>query len=94
MRSPPPRASWSARPTGRAGRGEESVKDRFTLPEEKMVPFLTGEYNTEQARQDISAKVGCSSACRVGWLASRGRLSVLEMVLLVESASGRCLAGD
>ena len=39
-------------------KGEESVKDRFTLPEDKMVPFLTGEYTPEEAREDIAAKVG------------------------------------
>lgn len=38
-------------------KGEESVKDRFTLTEDKMVPFLTGEYTSQDARNDISAKV-------------------------------------
>ena len=38
-------------------KGEESVKERFTLPEEKMVPYLEGEYTLEQAQSDLKAKV-------------------------------------
>ena len=39
-------------------KGEESVKERFTLPESKMVPFLEGEYTLDIARADLIAKVG------------------------------------
>jgi SPX domain protein involved in polyphosphate accumulation len=38
-------------------KGEESVKERFTLTEEKMVPFLEGEYTLETAQADLRAKV-------------------------------------
>ncbi|EIE21857.1 hypothetical protein COCSUDRAFT_47964 [Coccomyxa subellipsoidea C-169] len=37
-------------------KGEESVKERFTLPEEKMVPFLEGEYTLDKAVRDLQAK--------------------------------------
>jgi hypothetical protein len=30
--------------------GEESVKERFTLDEDKVVPFLEMEYGLEQVR--------------------------------------------
>ena len=45
-------------------KGEESVKERFTLPEEKMVPYLEGEYTLEQAQSELKAKVQapCPSA--------------------------------
>lgn len=33
------------------------MKERFTLPEEKMVPYLEGEYTLEQAQSDLKAKV-------------------------------------
>jgi SPX domain protein involved in polyphosphate accumulation len=39
-------------------KGEESVKERFTLPENKMVPYLEGEYTLPQAVADLRAKVG------------------------------------
>lgn len=42
-------------------KGEESVKERFTLPEDKMVPFLEGEYTLDKAVRDLQAKVGTSS---------------------------------
>lgn len=32
--------------------GEESVKERFTLDEAKVVPFLEQEYTLEQVRAD------------------------------------------
>jgi len=38
-------------------KGEESVKERFTLPEDKMVPYLEGEYTLEQAQADLKKKV-------------------------------------
>ena len=44
-------------------KGEESVKERFTLPEPKMVPFLEGEYTVEQACADLRAKVRPAPAC-------------------------------
>lgn len=59
-------------------KGEESVKDRFTVAEDKMVPFLTGEYTVEQARRDISAKVctlAAACAMRCPW-AGRGSCAV------------------
>ena len=38
-------------------KGEESVKDRFTLPEAEMLNFLVGEYRVDQARKDLEKKV-------------------------------------
>lgn len=53
----PPSQCFMERKTHRESwKGEESVKDRFTLPENQMVPFLTGEYGQQQAEHDISAK--------------------------------------
>ena len=37
-------------------KGEESVKERFMLPEDRMVPYLEGEYTIEQAQADLRAK--------------------------------------
>lgn len=37
-------------------KGEKSVKERFTLPEHKIVPFLEAEYTAEQFRDDLIAK--------------------------------------
>ncbi len=37
-------------------KGEESVKERFMLPENKMVPYLEGEYTIAQAQADLRAK--------------------------------------
>lgn len=39
-------------------KGEESVKERFTLPEPKVVPYLEGSYTVEQFQADLRAKVG------------------------------------
>ena len=39
-------------------KGEESVKERVVLPENKVVPFLEQTYTVEQAKQDLRAKVG------------------------------------
>lgn len=36
-------------------KGEESVKERFTLPEDKVVAFLDGEYTLDQALADMDA---------------------------------------
>ena len=44
-------------------KGEESVKERFTLPEHKMVPFLEGEYTLDKAVADLEAKVGPPPLC-------------------------------
>jgi hypothetical protein len=33
--------------------GEESVKERFTLDESKVVPFLEQEYTLEQVRRAV-----------------------------------------
>ena len=38
-------------------KGEESVKDRFTLPEAEMLNFLVGEYTVDKARKDLEKKV-------------------------------------
>lgn len=35
--------------------GEESVKERFMLPEDKVVAFMDGEYTLEQALADQEA---------------------------------------
>jgi len=37
-------------------KGEKSVKERFTLPEEKVVPYIEGEYTVEQYCDDLRAK--------------------------------------
>ena len=37
-------------------KGEKSVKERFTLPEEKVVPFLEGEYTVKSFREDLEAR--------------------------------------
>jgi VTC domain len=39
-------------------KGEESVKERVVLPEDKVVPFMEGEYTVEMAEADLRAKVG------------------------------------
>lgn len=36
-------------------KGEESVKERFTLKEEKVIPFLKGEYTLDRAVADLRA---------------------------------------
>ena len=43
-------------------KGEESVKERFTLKEDKMVPYLEGEFTLEQAQADLKAKASLSPA--------------------------------
>lgn len=42
-------------------KGEESVKERFVLPEDKTVPFLEGEYTLQQAVAELRKKVGTLS---------------------------------
>lgn len=37
-------------------KGEKSVKERFTLPEEKVVPFLEGEYTVAQFQEDLASR--------------------------------------
>lgn len=37
-------------------KGEKSVKERFTLPEEKVVPYIEGEYTGEEFRSDLLAR--------------------------------------
>lgn len=36
-------------------KGEESVKERFVVAEDKVVPFLDGDYSLEQALADMEA---------------------------------------
>ena len=38
-------------------KGEESVKERFTLKEEQVVPFLTAQLKLEDAVQQLKSKV-------------------------------------
>ena len=53
----PPTTCFVERKTHRESwKGEESVKERFTLPEDKMVPYLEGEYTLQQAQRDLKAK--------------------------------------
>ena len=53
----PPTTCFVERKTHRESwKGEESVKERFTLPEDKMVPYLEGEYTLQQAQHDLKAK--------------------------------------
>jgi SPX domain protein involved in polyphosphate accumulation len=54
-------------------KGEESVKERFTLPEDKMVPYLEGEYTLEQAQADLKKKVGAPSL-------ATGRMMMVRLV--------------
>ena len=70
----PPTTCFVERKTHRESwKGEESVKERFTLPEDKMVPYLEGEYTLQQAQRDLKAK---ARPCflhfekYVAWLAS------------------------
>jgi SPX domain protein involved in polyphosphate accumulation len=37
-------------------KGEESVKERFVLPEDKVVPFLDGDYTLDMALKDMDAQ--------------------------------------
>jgi hypothetical protein len=53
-----PKVAFVERKTHRESwKGEESVKERFTLPEDKVVPFLTGKYKLDQAVADLRKKV-------------------------------------
>ena len=53
----PPTTCFVERKTHRESwKGEESVKERFTLPEDRMVPYLEGEYTLQQAQRDLKAK--------------------------------------
>ncbi|PSC73528.1 ABC transporter C family member 2 isoform A [Micractinium conductrix] len=52
-----PRLCFIERKTHRESwKGEKSVKERFTLPEPKVVPYLEGEYTAEHFREDLRAK--------------------------------------
>ena len=42
-------------------KGEESVKERITLAEKLVLPFLEGKYTIEQAQADLRAKVSTDS---------------------------------
>lgn len=47
------------RKTHREGwKGEESVKERFTLKENQIVPFMTGDLTLEEATAQLRNKVG------------------------------------
>ena len=65
-------------------KGEESVKDRFTLSEPRMLPFLVSEYNVDQAKAELQKKVGLHAAdpgpAEMGAL-PRGRCSTGHIVL-------------
>ena len=51
-----PRTCFVERKTHRESwKGEESVKERFALPENKVFPFLTGEYGADAAASDLRA---------------------------------------
>ena len=51
-----PRTCFVERKTHRESwKGEESVKERFALPEKKVFPFLTGEYSAAAAAADLGA---------------------------------------
>lgn len=43
-------------------KGEKSVKERFTLPEAKVVPYIEGEYTAEEYEEGLRAKVCCAGA--------------------------------
>ena len=42
-------------------KGEESVKERFTLKEAQVVPFLTGELKLEDAAEQLRKKVATAA---------------------------------
>ena len=53
-----PKAVFVERKTHRESwKGEESVKERVVLQEDKVVPFLEQEYTLDQAKEDLRAKV-------------------------------------
>ena len=47
-------------------KGEESVKDRFTLSEPRMLPFLVSEFTVDQAKAELQKKVAAFAAGRMG----------------------------
>jgi SPX domain protein involved in polyphosphate accumulation len=52
-----PKLCFIERKTHREGwKGEKSVKERFTLPEEKVVPYLEGEYTAAAYEADLRAR--------------------------------------
>lgn len=52
-----PKLAFMERKTHRESwKGEESVKERFTLPEPCVVPFLEGRYTVADAAADLRAK--------------------------------------
>ena len=52
-----PKTCFIERKTHRESwKGEKSVKERFTLPEEKVVPYIEGEYTVEDYVEDLRAK--------------------------------------
>lgn len=44
-------------------KGEESVKERFTLPDDKVVAFMDGEYTLDQALLDQVGRARGRGAC-------------------------------
>lgn len=58
-----PRLVFVERKTHRESwKGEESVKERITLAENLVLPFLEGKYTIEQAQADLRAKVSPNCA--------------------------------
>jgi SPX domain protein involved in polyphosphate accumulation/uncharacterized membrane protein YidH (DUF202 family) len=52
-----PKLCFVERKTHREGwKGEKSVKERFTIPEEKVVPYIEGEYTSEQFINDLLSR--------------------------------------
>ena len=45
---------------GEGWKGEESVKERFTLKENQIVPFMTGDLTLEEATEQLRKKVHLS----------------------------------
>ena len=44
--------------------GEESVKERFALPHELVVPFLTGEHTWQQEEARLKAEYAAKAAAK------------------------------
>jgi SPX domain protein involved in polyphosphate accumulation len=61
-----PSLCFVERKTHREGwKGEESVKERFTLKEDQIVPFMTGELTLEEAVTQLRQKVSSATSFQV-----------------------------
>ena len=63
-----------------AAQGEVSVKERFTLPEDRVVPFIMGQYRVSDALADLAVKVRARSPeqYKSEWASAAGPVAVNE----------------